>query len=65
MSNAVSAVYHSASSCAYCEYFDGGGQKKVEKAIKDADQLAGDCLNTQSPRFQTNSDDVMPCFVQG
>ena len=41
------------SSCAYCEYFDGGGARNVERAQNSGGELHGDCLNKCSPRFQT------------
>ncbi len=48
--------------CAHCEFFDGGGQRRVEQARKTGDTLGGDCLNPRSPRFETKSDQTCPVF---
>lgn len=45
--------------CVHCEYFDGGGARKVERAIASGEVLHGDCLNSLSPRFETTS--AMTC----
>ena len=52
-------------SCAFCEYFDGGGEIKV-KAIRNnpLQPVEGDCLNTNSKSFQVYSDEVRQCFVK-
>jgi hypothetical protein len=42
--------------CSTCEYFDGGGENAVRRAIEGGKSLHGDCLNSGSPRFQTSSD---------
>jgi hypothetical protein len=49
--------------CANCEYFDGGGERAVQNAIKTGVPLHGDCLNRSSPRFQTNSNDTCPVWT--
>jgi len=41
--------------CLSCEYFDGGGLRQIEKAQVSRTVLYGDCLNPQSPRFETTS----------
>jgi hypothetical protein len=43
------------SNCAFCEYFDGGGLRRVEHARDTGDVLHGDCLCNRSPRFETTS----------
>jgi len=48
--------------CAYCEYFDGGGQARIERARATDTVLHGDCLNRRSPRFTTDSTDTCPEF---
>lgn len=48
--------------CVNCEYFDGGGQRKVEQARKTGNTLGGDCLNPGSSRFETKSDQTCPVF---
>ncbi len=49
-------------SCVYCEHFDGGGLRRVERARKTGEQLHGDCLNRSSPRFQTFSGQTCELF---
>lgn len=49
--------------CANCEYFDGGGERAVQNAIKIGVSLHGDCLNRSSPRFQTYSNDTCPVWT--
>lgn len=50
------------STCSFCEYFDGGGMRLVEDARIKGISLVGDCLNSDSPRFQTSSLDTCACF---
>ncbi len=46
--------------CAYCEYFDGGGARKVEHARETGEVLHGDCLcSWGAPNFETTS--VLTC----
>jgi len=53
------------STCAFCEYFDGGGLVRVTRARDaGADPVGGDCLNRRSPRFETTSADTCPEFYQ-
>jgi hypothetical protein len=42
--------------CAFCECFDGGGLARVQAARESGVPIAGDCLNSGSPRFTTASD---------
>jgi len=48
--------------CAFCEYFDGGGERLVLAARAGA-KLLGDCHCRYSPRFTTASDDTCNEFV--
>lgn len=48
--------------CAWCEYFDGGGLARVEVAHTTGERVAGDCHNPASGRFTTDSDDTCPAF---
>lgn len=50
--------------CARCEYFDGGGEAIVQQALDGLKIVNGDCLNSQSPRFQTTSHDTCASFVE-
>lgn len=51
------------STCAFCEYFDGGGMRRVQCARQPgAEILHGDCLNRHSPRFETTSDKTCDFF---
>ena len=52
------------STCAYCEYFDGGGEAAVRRAQTTGSVLQGDCLNSRSPRFQTSGADTCPEFLE-
>jgi len=44
--------------CAWCEYFDGGGMGMVEIARNVGEKVHGDCHNPGSDRFTTDSDDT-------
>lgn len=49
--------------CAFCEYFDGGGELRVRQA--QADPLVvvhGDCHHHASSRFTTDSTDTCALF---
>ena len=47
--------------CGNCEYFDGGGMQPNGTWM----HLEGDCLNNESPRFQTNqSQTFFPCSTR-
>lgn len=49
--------------CAWCEYFDGGGLKRVE-AARQGPAISGDCLSPSGARFEPMSDEKHPkCFV--
>lgn len=51
--------------CAYCEHFDGGGEKLVKiSREKAAKVLHGDCLCNTSPRFETKSDQTCASFFR-
>jgi hypothetical protein len=50
--------------CTGCEYFDGGGQRAVQRAIESDTPIHGDCLNRQSPRFQTWSNETCPAWSE-
>ncbi len=51
--------------CAYCEHFDGGGEKLVRTAREEhAKVLHGDCLCNRSPRFETTSDETCNYFFR-
>ena len=50
-------------SCAWCEYFDGGGLAAVQRAREGGRVVHGDCLNPSSRRFGTTSDDSCAFFV--
>ncbi len=41
--------------CAFCEYFDGGGERIVDTARYDDAVVHGDCLCNKSPRFEKTS----------
>lgn len=43
--------------CAFCEYFEGGGPSLVEAVRASGDSLPGDCRNIYSSRFTTYSID--------
>lgn len=47
--------------CAFCEYFDGGGEKHV-LAARAGERIAGDCLNNRSPYFTVWGDQGCPEF---
>lgn len=49
--------------CAACEFFDGGGETRVRRAVETGQRLGGDCLNPRSPRFQTSSLDTCAEFA--
>jgi len=54
-----------ADTCAYCEYFDGGGEKLVKLARRaNAKTLHGDCLCDKSPRFETKSNQTCDAFFR-
>ena len=59
-----SVIFLDSFSCAYCEYFDGGGIRKVEHARKTGETLHGDCLNSLSPRFQTYASQTCDHFYR-
>lgn len=48
--------------CAFCEHFDGGGEKLVNLA-RAGQKIEGDCHCSNSPRFTTASDDTCPQFM--
>jgi len=50
------------STCAWCEYFDGGGLALVEAARATGKIVHGDCHNSASDRFTTDSIDTCPAF---
>ncbi len=49
--------------CAFCEYFHGGGLARVQVARDGGSPVLGDCLNWGSPRFTTSSDQTCDCFL--
>lgn len=50
-------------SCAWCEYFDGGGELRVALA-RTGPRLNGDCLSSRGAKFEPWSDEIHPgCFV--
>lgn len=50
--------------CAFCEYFDGGGEARVARAIRDDASLDGDCLCPRSSRLQTSSKETCSLFLK-
>ena len=40
--------------CAFCEYFGGGGEGAVRWAIRNDKDIGGDCLNRHADRSETN-----------
>ena len=48
--------------CVNCEYFDGGGLKKVLDARVYGEVLHGDCGNSKAPNFETRSIDTCQEF---
>ena len=50
--------------CAFCEHFDGGGQRNVERARQDPNHVVlGDCLNSRGYRFTTESNGTCKAFT--
>ena len=47
--------------CAFCEYFDAGGEARTLLARSGA-VIEGDCLNSHSPRFQTAGNETCSVF---
>jgi hypothetical protein len=51
-----------ADTCAWCEYFDGGGERAVIRA-RGGEVVEGDCHHRLSDRFTTSSDETCPAFT--
>ena len=49
--------------CAFCEYFDGGGEAIVLAGISQGVSLGGDFSNRLAPHFETKSTDTCDFFL--